>query len=138
MSCRLAQHVLLASNTHTCAPVRAQVREIWLSSEDTGAYGRDIGSSLPALLRQLVEVLPPGGLAGGIDGANGRCSRPAVLGLLAGVQQAKRHCQRGRPCPPAGHPHAHPCLPAPMHTRHLPACPPAHPPQTGAACYAWA
>jgi hypothetical protein len=37
-----------------------QVREIWLSSEDTGAYGRDLGSSLPALLRALLEVLPPG------------------------------------------------------------------------------
>ena len=42
-----------------------QVREIWLSSEDTGAYGRDIGASLPALLRSLVEVLPPGGRMGG-------------------------------------------------------------------------
>lgn len=38
-----------------------QVREIWLSSEDTGAYGRDIGSSLPELLRALVAVLPPDG-----------------------------------------------------------------------------
>ncbi|PRW56296.1 threonylcarbamoyladenosine tRNA methylthiotransferase [Chlorella sorokiniana] len=38
-----------------------QVREIWLSSEDTGAYGRDIGTSLPQLLRALVEVLPPDG-----------------------------------------------------------------------------
>lgn len=36
------------------------MREIWLSSEDTGAYGRDIGSSLPQLLHTLVEVLPPG------------------------------------------------------------------------------
>ncbi|KAL4424994.1 hypothetical protein ABPG77_002879 [Micractinium sp. CCAP 211/92] len=38
-----------------------QVREIWLSSEDTGAYGRDIGTSLPQLLRALVDVLPPDG-----------------------------------------------------------------------------
>ena len=44
-----------------CLPMCLQVREIWLSSEDTGAYGRDIGASLPALLRSLVEVLPPGG-----------------------------------------------------------------------------
>jgi tRNA A37 methylthiotransferase MiaB len=41
----------------------AQVREVWLSSEDTGAYGRDLGSSLPALLRALVEVLPGDGRA---------------------------------------------------------------------------
>ena len=44
-------------------PLNTQVREIWLSSEDTGAYGRDIGTSLPQLLRALVEVLPPGGRA---------------------------------------------------------------------------
>jgi threonylcarbamoyladenosine tRNA methylthiotransferase CDKAL1 len=29
-----------------------------LSSEDTGAYGRDIGTSLPQLLWQLIAVLP--------------------------------------------------------------------------------
>jgi threonylcarbamoyladenosine tRNA methylthiotransferase CDKAL1 len=34
------------------------VMEIWLSSEDTGAYGRDIGESLPNLLRRIVDVLP--------------------------------------------------------------------------------
>lgn len=32
--------------------------EIWITSEDTGAYGRDIGSSLPELLWQIVEVIP--------------------------------------------------------------------------------
>ncbi|CAN6487070.1 unnamed protein product [Victoria cruziana] len=35
------------------------VREIWLSSEDTGAYGRDIGANLPTLLNALVADLPP-------------------------------------------------------------------------------
>lgn len=34
--------------------------EIWLTSEDTGTYGRDIGSSLPELLWQLVAVIPDG------------------------------------------------------------------------------
>lgn len=34
------------------------VCEIWLSSEDTGAYGRDIGTSLPEMLWQLIAVLP--------------------------------------------------------------------------------
>ncbi|XP_059280525.1 uncharacterized protein LOC132034252 [Lycium ferocissimum] len=37
------------------------VREIWLSSEDTGAYGRDIGVNLPILLNALVAELPPNG-----------------------------------------------------------------------------
>ena len=34
------------------------MKEIWLTSEDTGAYGRDIGETLPRLLYQLVEVIP--------------------------------------------------------------------------------
>ncbi|XP_030067377.1 threonylcarbamoyladenosine tRNA methylthiotransferase [Microcaecilia unicolor] len=38
------------------------VCEIWLTSEDTGAYGRDIGTDLPTLLWKLVEVIPEGAL----------------------------------------------------------------------------
>ncbi|KAG0576745.1 hypothetical protein KC19_5G104500 [Ceratodon purpureus] len=34
------------------------VKEIWLSSEDTGAYGIDLGTDLPTLLNALVAVLP--------------------------------------------------------------------------------
>ena len=34
--------------------------EIWLTSEDLGAYGRDIGVTLPELLWQLVNVIPDG------------------------------------------------------------------------------
>ncbi|KAJ4756642.1 Threonylcarbamoyladenosine tRNA methylthiotransferase [Rhynchospora pubera] len=34
------------------------VKEIWLSSEDTGAYGRDIGTNLPNLLNALIKELP--------------------------------------------------------------------------------
>ncbi|KAL3845649.1 hypothetical protein ACJIZ3_003052 [Penstemon smallii] len=37
------------------------VKEIWLSSEDTGAYGRDIGVNLPILLNSLVAELPSDG-----------------------------------------------------------------------------
>jgi len=36
------------------------VVEVWLTSEDTGAYGRDIGTSLPELLNRLVLVVPEG------------------------------------------------------------------------------
>lgn len=36
------------------------VVEIWLTSEDTGAYGRDIGVTLPQLLWKLMEVIPEG------------------------------------------------------------------------------
>ncbi|XP_068056165.1 threonylcarbamoyladenosine tRNA methylthiotransferase isoform X1 [Anomalospiza imberbis] len=38
------------------------VCEIWLTSEDTGAYGRDIGTDLPKLLWKLVEVIPEGAM----------------------------------------------------------------------------
>ena len=36
------------------------VVELWLTSEDTGAYGKDIGVTLPELLWQLVDVIPDG------------------------------------------------------------------------------
>ncbi|KAJ8306384.1 hypothetical protein KUTeg_016929 [Tegillarca granosa] len=36
------------------------VVELWLTSEDLGAYGHDIGVSLPQLLWKLVEVIPEG------------------------------------------------------------------------------
>lgn len=36
------------------------VKEIWLTSEDLGAYGRDIGLVLPDLLQELVGVIPDG------------------------------------------------------------------------------
>ncbi|XP_061196198.1 threonylcarbamoyladenosine tRNA methylthiotransferase-like [Saccostrea echinata] len=36
------------------------VVEIWLTSEDLGAYGHDIGVTLPELLWKLVEVIPEG------------------------------------------------------------------------------
>ena len=54
-----------------CTPKHAQlficillsaegVVEIWLTSEDTGAYGKDIGVTLPQLLWKLVDVIPDG------------------------------------------------------------------------------
>lgn len=38
------------------------VCEIWLTSEDTGAYGRDIGTDLPTLLWRLVQEIPDGAM----------------------------------------------------------------------------
>ena len=38
------------------------VVEIWLTSEDTGAYGKDIGVTLPELLWKLVDVIPDGAM----------------------------------------------------------------------------
>jgi threonylcarbamoyladenosine tRNA methylthiotransferase CDKAL1 len=40
--------------------VQEGVREVWLSSEDTGAYGKDINVPLPKLLDAIVEAIPDG------------------------------------------------------------------------------
>lgn len=34
------------------------VCELWLTSEDTGAYGRDIGTNLPELLWKIIDIIP--------------------------------------------------------------------------------
>jgi threonylcarbamoyladenosine tRNA methylthiotransferase CDKAL1 len=34
------------------------VCEVWLTSEDTGAYGKDIGVTIVDLLWKIVEVIP--------------------------------------------------------------------------------
>lgn len=34
------------------------VKEIWLTSEDTGAYGRDINTDLPTLLMEILKTIP--------------------------------------------------------------------------------
>ena len=54
-------HASQAQQQVAAGPLPGQVREIWLSSEDTGAYGRDIGTSLPALLRSMLALLPQDG-----------------------------------------------------------------------------
>ncbi|KAL4278022.1 hypothetical protein GQ457_03G029240 [Hibiscus cannabinus] len=64
------------------------VREIWLSSEDTGAYGRDIGVNLPILLNAIVEELPP-------DGSTmlriGMTNPPFILEHLKEIAAVLRH-----------------------------------------------
>ncbi|KAK9824276.1 hypothetical protein WJX72_009107 [[Myrmecia] bisecta] len=65
-----------------------EVREIWLSSEDTGAYGRDLGTDLPTLLRRLVAVLPA-------DGSTmlriGMTNPPFILEHLDAIAEALNH-----------------------------------------------
>ncbi|KAL6184354.1 hypothetical protein ACLB2K_045756 [Fragaria x ananassa] len=64
------------------------VREIWLSSEDTGAYGRDIGVNLPILLNAIVKELPP-------DGSTmlriGMTNPPFILEHLKEIAEVLRH-----------------------------------------------
>ncbi|XP_054813015.1 uncharacterized protein LOC129313715 isoform X2 [Prosopis cineraria] len=64
------------------------VREIWLSSEDTGAYGRDIGVNLPTLLNALTKELPP-------DASTmlrvGMTNPPFILEHLKDIAEILRH-----------------------------------------------
>jgi len=45
-----------------CGTAVEGVVELWLTSEDLGAYGHDIGVTLPELLWQLVNVIPEGAM----------------------------------------------------------------------------
>ena len=38
--------------------IKEGVMEIWLTSEDTGAYGRDINTDIPTLLKSIIKVMP--------------------------------------------------------------------------------
>lgn len=64
------------------------VKEIWLSSEDTGAYGRDIGSNLPLLLNAIVAELPS-------DRSTmlriGMTNPPFILEYLQDIAEVLRH-----------------------------------------------
>ncbi|KAH6836010.1 Methylthiotransferase [Perilla frutescens var. hirtella] len=70
------------------AVVTDGVKEIWLSSEDTGAYGRDIGVNLPILLNALVAELPS-------DGSTmlriGMTNPPYILEHLKEIAEVLRH-----------------------------------------------
>ncbi|KAL5558273.1 hypothetical protein UlMin_034484 [Ulmus minor] len=64
------------------------VKEIWLSSEDTGAYGRDIGVNLPILLNAIVAELPA-------DASTmlriGMTNPPFILEHLKEIAEVMRH-----------------------------------------------
>ena len=70
------------------AAVAEGVTEVWLSSEDTGAYGRDLGTDLSALLATLLPLLPP-------DGRTmlrlGMTNPPFILNQLDAVAAALNH-----------------------------------------------
>ena len=60
--------------------------EIWLTSEDTGAYGRDINTNLPDLLRQIVAVLPEHAML-----RLGMTNPPYILEHLRAIADIMKH-----------------------------------------------
>lgn len=62
------------------------VCELWLTSEDTGTYGRDIGTSLPELLWKLIEVVPNGCMI-----RVGMTNPPYILEHLEEMSKILRH-----------------------------------------------
>ncbi|KAK1935202.1 Threonylcarbamoyladenosine tRNA methylthiotransferase [Phytophthora citrophthora] len=62
------------------------VTEIWLSSEDTGAYGIDIGTDLPTLMRKLLEVVPDGVML-----RVGMTNPPYILDHLDAIAEVLSH-----------------------------------------------
>ena len=64
------------------------VSEVWLSSEDTGAYGIDLGTDVAALFRALTAVLPTDG---SVMLRLGMTNPPYILAHLDAVAEAMRH-----------------------------------------------
>ena len=62
------------------------VCELWLTSEDTGTYGRDIGSSLPELLWKIVKVVPDGCMV-----RVGMTNPPYIMEHLEEMSKILRH-----------------------------------------------
>ncbi|CAJ0577562.1 unnamed protein product, partial [Mesorhabditis spiculigera] len=65
---------------------RDGVKELWLTSEDLGAYGRDIGLVLPDLLNELIKVVPEGCMM-----RLGMTNPPYILDHLEEIAAILRH-----------------------------------------------
>lgn len=66
--------------------IQEGVTEIWLSSEDTGAYGIDLGTDLPTLLNQLIQVIPDGVML-----RVGMTNPPFILDHLEAIAKVLNH-----------------------------------------------
>lgn len=59
---KLGSYSLEAIVSRVEAVIKEGISEIWLSSEDTGAYGIDIGTNIVKLLEAIIMVLPDEGI----------------------------------------------------------------------------
>eukprot|EP00290_Baffinella_frigidus_P009993 CAMPEP_0180155862 /NCGR_PEP_ID=MMETSP0986-20121125/25153_1 /TAXON_ID=697907 /ORGANISM="non described non described, Strain CCMP2293" /LENGTH=590 /DNA_ID=CAMNT_0022104781 /DNA_START=101 /DNA_END=1870 /DNA_ORIENTATION=- len=66
--------------------IKEGVRELWLSSEDTGAYGRDINVSLATMLDGVVGCLPDGVML-----RVGMTNPPHILAHMEAVARVLNH-----------------------------------------------
>jgi threonylcarbamoyladenosine tRNA methylthiotransferase CDKAL1 len=66
--------------------VKEGVMEVWLSSEDTGAYGRDIGTDIGKLLKAIIAVIPDGVML-----RVGMTNPPYMLEHLEVIAEILRH-----------------------------------------------
>lgn len=76
----------MRTHAHAVNPFPEGVVEVWLTSEDTGAYGIDLGTDLPTLLRRLVNVVPEGCRL-----RLGMTNPPYILQHLAAVAEVLNH-----------------------------------------------
>ena len=60
--------------------------EIWLTSEDTGAYGRDINTNLPNLLRSIIGIMPDNVML-----RLGMTNPPYILEHLKAISDIMKH-----------------------------------------------
>ena len=85
---KLGSYSLEALLARARSAIDAGCTELWLSSEDTGAYGRDIGTNLATLLHSLLALLPP-------DGRTilrlGMANPPYILDQLDEIARALAH-----------------------------------------------
>ena len=84
---KLGSYTLDAIVERAKTVIKEGVAEIWLSSEDTGAYGRDIGTNIGELLRALVAVLPDEGVMLRV----GMTNPPFILEHLEVISEMLRH-----------------------------------------------
>jgi len=70
------------------AVTRERVSEIWLTSEDTGAYGLDIGTNIAELLREVTNILPNDGPMLRL----GMTNPPYMLNHLSAIAGAAHSC----------------------------------------------
>ncbi|UIZ20614.1 hypothetical protein KXD40_000299 [Peronospora effusa] len=83
---KLGSYTIEAIVSRAQAVINEGVTEIWLSSEDTGAYGIDIGTDLPTLLHKLLEVVPDG-----IMLRVGMTNPPYILDHLDAIAEVLKH-----------------------------------------------